>query len=181
MSKKRNRNILLTITFVLTIIQILMFVFSGFVVAYNLFRFVDYYNRIMSSILGTYDLNMYLTSYYIELVLSAIVCIYSAIFYFKGIKYRVKNKEYGKMVLIYAIIQFLFSAYIPAIFGIITGALMINKKPATILNKSQEQSFLSDYKLTAMSEAVARLKQLRESGAISEEEYYANLNKILEG
>ena len=85
------------------------------------------------------------------------------------------------MVLIYAIIQFLFSAYIPAIFGIITGALMINKKPATILNKSQEQSFLSDYKLTAMSEAVARLKQLRESGAISEEEYYANLNKILEG
>ena len=82
MSKKRNRNILLTITFVLTIIQILMFVFSGFVVAYNLFGFVDYYNQIMSSILGTYDLNMYLTSYYIELVLFAIVFIYSAIFFF---------------------------------------------------------------------------------------------------
>ena len=30
-------------------------------------------------------------------------------------------------------------------------------------------------------EMQAILKQLRESGAISEEEYYANLNKILEG
>ena len=83
------------------------------------------------------------------------------------------------MVLVYAIIQLLFSAYIPAIFGIITGALMINKKPT--IAKSQEQSFLSDYKLMAMSEAVTRLKELRATGAISEEEYYANLNKILEG
>ena len=56
---------------------------------------------------------------------------------------------------------------------------MINKKPT--IAKSQEQSFLSDYKLMAMSEAVTRLKELRATGAISEEEYYANLNKILEG
>ena len=57
MSKKRNRNILLTITFVLTIIQILMFVFSGFVVAYNLFGFVDYYNQIKSGKLDETNVN----------------------------------------------------------------------------------------------------------------------------
>jgi len=42
-------------------------------------------------------------------------------------------------------------------------------------------SELPGYKLEAMSEAVARLKELKDKGAISEEEYYANLNRILEG
>ena len=43
-----------------------------------------------------------------------------------------------------------------------------------------EPNFLPDYKLNAMGEAVSKLKALRDSGAISEEEYYATLNKILE-
>ncbi len=179
MTKKKNKNVMLTLTLIFTILQISINVFVGFVLAFNLWGFIDYYNELMSSVIANYDLNMYLTSYYIELTLASIINIYSAIFYFKGIKYRVSNKQYGKMVLVYAIIQLLFSAYIPAIFGIITGALMINKKPT--IAKSQEQSFLSDYKLMAMSEAVTRLKELRATGAISEEEYYANLNKILEG
>ncbi len=179
MTKKKNKNVMLTLTLIFTILQICINVFVGFVLVCNLWGFIDYYNELMSSVIANYDLNMYLTSYYIELTLASIINIYSAIFYFKGIKYRVSNKQYGKMVLVYAIIQLLFSAYIPAIFGIITGALMINKKPT--IAKSQEQSFLSDYKLMAMSEAVTRLKELRATGAISEEEYYANLNKILEG
>ena len=179
MTKKKNKNVMLTLTLIFTILQICINIFVGFVLAFNLWGFIDYYNELMSSVIANYDLNMYLTSYYIELTLASIINIYSAIFYFKGIKYRVSNKQYGKMVLVYAIIQLLFSAYIPAIFGIITGALMINKKPT--IAKSQEQSFLSDYKLMAMSEAVTRLKELRATGAISEEEYYANLNKILEG
>ncbi len=179
MTKKKNKNVMLTLTLIFTILQICINVFVGFVLAFNLWGFIDYYNELMSSVIANYDLNMYLTSYYIELALASIINIYSAIFYFKGIKYRVSNKQYGKMVVVYAIIQLLFSAYIPAIFGIITGALMINKKPT--IAKSQEQSFLSDYKLMAMSEAVTRLKELRATGAISEEEYYANLNKILEG
>lgn len=179
MTKKKNKNVMLTLTLIFTILQICINVFVGFVLAFNLWGFIDYYNELMSSVIANYDLNMYLTSYYIELALASIINIYSAIFYFKGIKYKVSNKQYGKMVVVYAIIQLLFSAYIPAIFGIIAGALMINKKPT--IAKSQEQSFLSDYKLMAMSEAVTRLKELRATGAISEEEYYANLNKILEG
>ena len=40
---------------------------------------------------------------------------------------------------------------------------------------------VNEYKMKAMTEAVARLKELRQSGAISDEEYYATLDKILEG
>ena len=45
---------------------------------------------------------------------------------------------------------------------------------------SNEQAYYNQIKFEAMSQAVTRLKELRDSGAISEEEYYANLNKILE-
>ena len=179
MTKKQNKNVMLTLTLVFTILQICMSIFVGFVLAFNLWGIIDYYNYLMSSIITNYDINMYLTNCYIELVLACIININCAMFYYKGIKYKVSNKQYGKMVLIYATIQLLFSSYIPAIFGIISGALMMNKKTITV--KSQDQSFLSDYKLTAMSEAITRLKELRATGAISEEEYYANLNKILEG
>ena len=41
-------------------------------------------------------------------------------------------------------------------------------------------AYLSQFKMEAMSDAVRKLKELKERGAISEEEYYASLNKILE-
>ena len=40
---------------------------------------------------------------------------------------------------------------------------------------------MNDYKKKAMGEAISRLKELKAQGAISEEEYYETLNKILEG
>ena len=56
------------------------------------------------------------------------------------------------------------------------------KKPKLIIeNTATKEGEVSDFKLTAMTEAVTRLNELRSSGAISEEEYYINLNKILEG
>ena len=68
------------------------------------------------------------------------------------------------------------------IFGIIAGIVIKNKKPKLIIeNTATKEGEVSDCKLTAMTEAVTRLNELRSSGAISEEEYYATLNKILEG
>ena len=181
MSKKRNSNALLIITYVLTIINLIFTLFVGVSLAFNLFGIVDYYNSIMSSIIEGYDMSMYMTSFYVNLILTLGTNIYASIFYYKGIKYRVNNKQYGRMLVYYAVIQILFSTYLPGLFALITGLVMINRKPAPIEEKVGTQSFLSDYKLSAMSEAVTRLKELRASGAISEEEYYANLNKILEG
>lgn len=179
--KKRNQNVMLIITFVLTIINIILTAFVGIALAFNLFGAMDIFNQFVSTfIIGGYDVSMYMTSYVINLILTMTANIYAGIFYFKGIKYRVNNKQYGRAIIFYAIMQLLFSAYIPAIFAFITAIIMINKKPV-VLEEKVTQSFLSDYKLMAMSEAVTRLKELRASGAISEEEYYANLNKILEG
>ena len=179
--KKRNKNVMLIITFVFTIISILLNAFVGIVLTFNLFDAVNIFNQFVSTyLISGYDISMYMTSYVINLILTLTANIYAGIFYFKGIKYRVNNKQYGRAILFYAILQLLFSAYIPAILALITAIIMINKKPV-VLEEKETPSFLSDYKLMAMSEAVTRLKELRASGAISEEEYYANLNKILEG
>ncbi len=181
MSKKKNKNALLIITFVLTILSITLNLLLGIALSFNLFGIVDYYNSIMSLVMEGYDISAYITSYIFNLIFVVGVNIYSAIFYFKGIKYRVNNKQYGKMLVWYGIFQILFSTYLAGTFALITAIVMINRKPAPIEEKAQSQSFLSEYKLMAMSEAVTRLKELRASGAISEEEYYANLDKILEG
>ncbi len=181
MTKKRNSNALLITTFVFTIINLVLTIFVGMALVFNILGVADYYNYLMSGITSGYDMSMHMTSFYINLFLTIGVNLYSAVFYYKGIKYRVNNKQYGRMLLYYAVMQLLFSAYLPGIFGLITAIVMINHKPAPIDEKAVTQSFLSEYKLVAMSEAVTRLKELRASGAISEEEYYANLNKILEG
>lgn len=181
MANKKNKNVLLTITFVLTILNMALNVFAGLAITFNFFGVTDYYNSMMSQIVEGYDISMYSTSMYINMIFAVGVSIYASIFYYKGIKYRVSNKQYGKMMIYYAIMQILFSAYISGLFALITAIVMINKKPAPIDEKANAQSFLSEYKFMAMSEAVTRLKELRASGAISEEEYYANLNKILEG
>lgn len=183
MAKKKNKNVLLIITFVLTILNMALNIFAGISLAFNLFGIVDYLNEIVAMAIEGYDINAYITSLYFSMILTIGANIYAVIFYGKGIKYRVNNKQYGKMIIYYAILQLLFSAYLAGIFALITGIVMINKKPAKVEldEKATAQSFLSEYKLNAMSEAVTRLKELRASGAISEEEYYANLNKILEG
>lgn len=181
MANKKNKNVLLIITFVLTLINVLFNVFFVIMLAGNLFGIVDYYNAIMSTVVTGYDVSAYMTSIYLNAFFTISINIYVLVFYFKGIKYKVNNKQYGRAMVYYGIMQLLFSTYIAGIFSIITAIVMINKKPAPIEEKANAQSYLSDYKLTAMSEAVTRLKELRASGAISEEEYYANLNKILEG
>ena len=181
MTKKKNKNIMLLITFILTLIHIAFIVFIGVAFAFNLFGIVEYLDYLASTYIENgFELSVYMTSYYFELIISAVVNIYSAIFYYKGFKYRINNKQYAKYAIFNGIIQILFSGLVPGIFGIISGTIMLNKKPKMLMEQTSEQSFLSDYKLMAMSEAVERLKELRKNGAISEEEYYANLNKILE-
>ena len=80
----------------------------------------------------------------------------------------------------------LTSISLPSLFALIAGLLMTSKanKPviATAVPKeAAPTSEINEYKMKAMTEAVNRLKELRQSGAITEEEYYANLDKILEG
>lgn len=181
-TKKRNKNILLIITYILTVLNMAMLAFTVLSVAFNWFGVVEIVNEIMSqNFVAGYDFNEYLISFYIDAVLSFLICLYYSVFFYKGIKYRVNNPVYARKLVIYSIILILTGAYLCGIMALITGLVMSKQKPQVVSEKDLAQSFLSDYKLMAMSEAVTRLKELRASGAISEEEYYANLNKILEG
>ena len=169
----RKKSKMLLVTFIFTIIHLVFSLFVASVLMFNLFGVVDALGYILQDIGYELEVASLITSYCFEIMLASIVNFISARFYFRGYKYSVYSVNYGKNVIFNGIMQLLFSAFIPGILAIITGAIMVNKKPKIASN-------INDLKFEAMSEAVSRLKELRESGAISEEEYYANLNKILE-
>ena len=71
--KKRNQNVMLIITFVLTIINTILTAFVGIALAFNLFGVIDIFNQIVSTyIISGYDVSMYMTSYVINLILSCV-------------------------------------------------------------------------------------------------------------
>ena len=121
-----------------------------------------------------------MTMYYIELALAVIINFYAVRNYAKVYKYRLNNRDAGRYITSVAVWQLLFCSFLPALFGFVAGVRMTTRK-VQVETKEVNNPYLSDYKLNAMAEAVSRLKELRNKGAISEEEYYASLNKVLEG
>jgi hypothetical protein len=89
------------------------------------------------------------------------------------------ENELGKRITFMAIFQLLFGMYITGVIALIIGLVKWNKKSVRPI--VTVETGIPSQKLELMGEAVERLKKLREIGAISEEEYYINLNKILEG
>lgn len=75
----------------------------------------------------------------------------------------------------------LFGSFLGALLAMIglraIETTIVNRRPRT---EEEREKFMNDYRMEAMKEAVTRLKELKTSGAISEEEYYEALNKILE-
>lgn len=182
MAKKTKNNVLLLLSAIFSYIAIAISVFSIIVLSFNLFGVVDIYEQIMSEIYYQgFDVENQITVACIDLVFGIFMNLYFANFYLKGYKFKVYNKEYGKAVLVMGILQLLISSFIPAVLAIIAGGMMMSKKKKIVPEEASAKSLFSEYKMEAMAEAVGRLKELRARGAISEEEYYENLNKILEG
>ena len=181
MLNTRKKGKMLLVTLIFTIIHISLISMVGIVLMFNLFGIVDK----MDYILQTYvakdmSISSMLTSYYFELLFAVIINFAAARLYYKGYKYGATGNIFGRRVIMESIFQILFSAYIPGLLALITGIIMVKQKRPFMANAEQTEAYINETKLAAMSEAVARLKELRESGAISEEEYYANINKILE-
>ena len=75
---------------------------------------------------------------------------------------------------------------VASVLTLVAGYSMVKKVSKPIIAEAvprepEKTPEVNAYKMKGMSEAVARLKELRKSGAISDEEYYASLDKILEG
>ena len=176
---KRKKSTLLLVTIILTILQMATVLLAGVALIFNLFGVVDILNSLVMDMYPGTTVDSFLPTYYIELGLSFLVNMSCLRLYIKGYKYGAIGQIFGKRLIMNGIIQLFFSAWLPGIFAIITGSVLGKKKILDPVETSNE-SYINEMKLAAMSEAVNRLKELRASGAISEEEYYANINKILE-
>lgn len=178
---QRKRSKLVLTAFILTLIHIVFMIFVACALMFNWFGVVDALDYILNDYLSYgVSVDTFLSSYYFEVLFVCVVNFFVARFYFKGYKYAPHPKALGRYMIFCSITQLLFSAYIPGIFALIAGIILNNSKIKVVHSHESENSPINDRKLEVMSEAVTRLNELRASGAISEEEYYANLNKILE-
>lgn len=177
--KTNKKNKLLLTALIITYISIATTLLILAVLMLNLFETADIVEAYLAEYMGVEDTSFMMTMYYVEMFLSVLINIYAARNYSKVYKFRLNNRDAGRFITSVALWQLLFSSWVPALFGFIAGIRMMRRKVE--VETSPANPYLSDYKLNAMSEAIARLKELRDKGAISEEEYYASLNKVLEG
>ena len=180
---KIKKNKLLLTTIILTIAQIAIIGLSAIALGFDLFGIRQMIEGTVKELYaGQMDMDGFVTSFYIESLFIVFINIMVLVRYIRGYRYNANSPAFGRHLIWNSVSQFLFSSYIPAIFALITGLKLISKKPSVAAqeNMSNEQAYYNQIKFEAMSQAVTRLKELRDSGAISEEEYYANLNKILE-
>lgn len=159
----------------------LLMVFS---LAFNIFGMYDIYISLLTEVYPNYAGTLDMTMMYLQEGLLICLLISFGNFYLKGYKRRYGGREYASRVMMTAFLQLLCGTFIAPVIGFITAFRMRKEDvviPVQSTDLKPEKSAISPNKLQAMTEAVERLKHLRESGVISEEEYYASLNKILEG
>lgn len=152
--------------------------------AFNIFGVYDICMEMLTSIYPNYAVTMDLTMVYIQEGLLICLLISFGNFYLRGYKRRYGGREFASRVMMTAFLQLICGTFVSPIIGFIIAFRMRKENvviPATHNEVGVEKSAISPNKLQAMTEAVERLRHLRESGVISEEEYYASLNKILEG
>lgn len=177
--KTNKKNKILLTAIVITYISMFVSLAALVTLIFNIGGISDLIEVYLVDYMGATDISSMMTMYYIELFVAVLINIYAVRSYSKVYKFRLNNRDAGRYLTSVALWQLLFCSWVPAIFGFIAGFKMVKRKVE--VQTTPANPYLSDYKLTAMSEAVARLKELRDKGAISEEEYYASLNKVLEG
>ena len=176
---KTKKNKLLLSAIIITYISMGLSLLAIIGLAFNIIGIKDIVSDYLISFGGEQDIDATFTMYYIETVVAILVNFYAVRNYTKIYNYRVNNREAGRYLTNVAFWQILFCSLLPGLLAIIAGVKMSRRKVE--VQTTSANSYISDYKLTAMADAVARLKELRDKGAISEEEYYASLNKVLEG
>ena len=186
---KKKRCVWLLINAIICYITAGFYLFATIAFACNLYGVVDLYNSMMTTMFPNYLGQMDMTMIYFEMVFDILLGVSFGNFYLLGYRKAYYSREYASRIMLTAVLQFLCGAYITGVIGIIIALVMKSKAPSAYQSIPVEEkvvepkpaSDISQAKLLAMTEAVERLKQLREKGVISEEEYYVNLNKILEG
>lgn len=186
-TKKNTGRIMLIIAAVLTLLTLVFSIIGAVALGFNVGGVTDVVSKILLDAgYPATEIDSEITMMTFSLVFESLIELYFAIFYIKAIKFRASSVSFARRLMSKSIWQFVCGSFLPAIFAMIAAMNMGRQKenirvvPVNEFSNVDENK-IPDYKLTAMSEAVARLKELRKQGSISEEEYYANLNRILEG
>lgn len=183
MKKSKNTSrVFLWLALIFTLLTILISAFGAVVLSFNLWNITDNLSKLMVSYGYALDADAEIKYTIVSFIISIFVEIYFAIFYAKAIRYRANSPVFARRLMSKSFWQLIIGSLLPAIFAMISASIMAKQKqptPASIINERNDM--MAAYKLEAMTEAVERLKELKSKGAISEEEYYANLNRILEG
>ena len=179
--KRQKGNILLLLACIFSYLMVAISV-AGFVfLVFNIAGVKDIYADILINYAGgKVNADEQITMMCVEFALVALIDLYYANFYLKGYRHYAGSRGFGRALVNKGIFQILLASFVPGLFAIIAGVRMGKNHNAPEINVSEKTEFMNNYKFEAMSEAVSRLKELRDKGAISEEEYYATLNKILE-
>jgi hypothetical protein len=181
--KQKKKNTLMLINAILCYIFVGLGLFFIIAFATNLFGIMDIYISLTLQIYPNYAGQLDMSMFYVEFGFNILLYLVIGNFYLKGYKKNYRGMEYSSRLMTMAILQIFCGMLVTAIIGIVISTRM---KRNAIMAMSPEKtvtetSEIPAGKLEAMAEAVERLKQLRASGVINEEEYYSNLNKILEG
>ena len=185
-SKKKSR-IMLIIACVLSFVLLAGSGIVAIIIGFNIGGITDALNEMMVQAgYAATEVDSEITVMLFTFILEFFVELYFALFYLKAIKFKANSVSFARRLMSKSIWHFILGAFVPALFAMISASIM-GRQNMTVNTAEVKEAFkedenkVPDYKLTAMSEAIARLKELKDKGAISEEEYYANLNRILEG
>ena len=186
-AKKNKSRIMLIIACVLSFVLLAGSAIAALMIIFNIGGITDALSQMMLQAgYAATEVDGEITVMLFTFILEVFVELYFALFYLKAIKFRANSLSFARRLMSKALWHFILGAFIPAMFAMISASIMGRQgatvRPVEVKEEIKEdENKVPDYKLNAMSEAIARLKELKDKGAISEEEYYANLNRILEG
>ena len=178
MKKQKNLGkVLVIIAVVLSFMLAAVSAFCAVALSFNLWNIADAYMGVMSEMgYAITDVSSEISIMSIELGISALVNLLAGLKYIKIVRRGGIPRHSSPFSQVF--LQVLFGSLIVGIIAMIGIVQIVKNRVIKDINVTKEE--FHDYRMEAMTEAITRLKELKAQGAISEEEYYETLNKILE-
>jgi uncharacterized membrane protein len=180
MTKTRNKSkIVLYIASVLSFIAAAISIAAIVVFAFNITSIIDVVENVVNKLGYTFK-GADVSFLCVEFGIVGLIDLFAGFRYISVANRKYNLRRLGTTLIWQTIIQMFFGSLAAGIVGCI-GINMALRQMQKPISQEEQVAFMNDYKKKAMGEAITRLKELKAQGAISEEEYYETLNKILEG
>lgn len=173
MSKKSKK--MLTATAIVSFVVGFIMLIATILLLFNVSGMKDYVRDVIAeSLTNESDINFELSVVLVDFVVGTIYNIYAGIYYLRYAKTKSVMLGGYKAIMYVSLFQLFFMlSVIPSIMGMVASNYL--KSDEMNVANGSEQKPMSD-----ISEKIAFLKEQKTSGAISEEQYNAMLNKAIE-